>query len=322
MENMMHLSSQIEGPVAAIGDVHGQVASVDSILQQLQRVPNYEDRWIVFIGDLVDRGPDPKAAIDQVLELKRVHPKTTCVMGNHELAMGFAIGLFETPEYSDWDSRWCEFYGAEETFRSYGAEFPFCADLREKLPDEHAEFLTSLPWAVDHPDFFFVHAGLDPNQSFEIQRRILEYRDFSLSRPPWLCSKDFANEAVPVDCDKVVVSGHVPVPEVQAWKQRILIDTTGGLGGELSCVLLPEFSVVGSVAPATRATPAASPPAASHQGGPVGHSRPSPRSRQAVQTPAVREASAPRKTQPSRRPRPEPEEFDEDYRPKWYEFWK
>jgi serine/threonine protein phosphatase 1 len=34
------------------------------------------------------------------------------------------------------------------------------------------------------------------------------------------------------------------VPEVQFGHKRILADTTGGTGGELSCLLLPEKKVL------------------------------------------------------------------------------
>lgn len=242
----MQFERLIDGPVAVIGDVHGQLDLLDSILDKLKTLDDYQDRWIVFIGDLVDRGIDSRGVIDRILELDAEHGKVTSVMGNHELAMGFALGIFEAPEYSDWDERWCEFYGADATFDSYCAEFPYCPSLREALPDSHVRFLEEMPWSVEHPEFFFVHAGLDPNQSFDMQRRVLADRDFSLSRPPWLCSKEFANELIPYDCEKAVVSGHVPFPEVRAWPQRILVDTTGGVEGELSCVLLPERILVTS----------------------------------------------------------------------------
>ena len=43
-----------------------------------------------------------------------------------------------------------------------------------------------------------------------------------------------------------VVSGHVPVSAVHFGDRRMLIDTTGGVQGELSCVLLPENIVITS----------------------------------------------------------------------------
>jgi serine/threonine protein phosphatase 1 len=244
---MPSFATRIQGPVAVIGDVHGQIEKLDAILEQLRRLPDFERRWIVFIGDLVDRGTDPKGVIDRMLSLQREHPSTTAVIGNHELAMAGALGLIPAPEYSDWANQWVQQYGVESTFTSYGAELGDLATLKENLPAEHADFIAQGPWVVEHPQAIFVHAGLDPNQPLELQLRILRQRDFSLNRPPWLCSKTFAENGVPPDCLALVVSGHVPVPEViYRPHRRLLIDTTGGRGGDLSCVLLPELLVLTS----------------------------------------------------------------------------
>jgi serine/threonine protein phosphatase 1 len=245
-DHMMTLPTEIDGTVAVIGDVHGQVEEVADILDQLRDSPDFEERWVVFIGDLVDRGPDPKRAIEQFLAFQEQHPRTTAISGNHEFAMAAALELIPTPEYSDWAQRWCDHYGAEETFASYGADFGDLDALYEALPQAHRDWLVGLPWIVEHPEYLFVHAGLDPNQPLAMQRAVLQERDFSLTRPPWLCSKSFVDAGVPDDCLQTVVSGHVPVPAVHFGDRRILIDTTGGVEGELSCVLLPEQIVITS----------------------------------------------------------------------------
>ncbi len=242
----MQFQQNISGPVAVIGDVHGQVDDVGRILDQLRNLPDYERRWIVFIGDLVDRGPDPKGALDLVTELMIHHPRTTAIAGNHELAMSAALNLVPTPDYSDWSERWIDHYGSEATFQSYGVEFGDLPALLEALPQRHRDYLAQLPWSVEHPEYFFVHAGLDPNAPFAMQREILRARDFTLNRPQWLCSKSLPFEDPPQDCPHVVVSGHVRVPDVQVTRKRILTDTTGGQGGVMSCVLLPEMKVLRS----------------------------------------------------------------------------
>jgi serine/threonine protein phosphatase 1 len=243
---MTPLDREIDGPVAVIGDVHGQVSELADILDQLRGSPDFERRWVVFIGDLVDRGPDPKGAIDLFLELRQEHPLTTAIAGNHEYAMAATLECIPTPEYCDWEQRWCDHYGAETTFDSYGADFDDVESLKSAVPQAHREFLADLPWAVEHPDFLFVHAGLDANQPFALQRAVLAERDFSLIRPPWLCSKSFVESGVPDDCPLTVVSGHVPMPAVRFGDRRILVDTTGGEHGDLSCVLLPEEIVITS----------------------------------------------------------------------------
>jgi len=89
-----------------------------------------------------------------------------------------------------------------------------------------------------------------------MQLRILQQRDFSLNRPQWLCEKTFVDVDPPRDCPLTVVSGHVKMEEVVIRPKRILVDTTGGDSGDLSCVLMPERKVITS-----GRTPAATKPA-------------------------------------------------------------
>jgi serine/threonine protein phosphatase 1 len=244
--SVINLETQIQGPIAVIGDVHGQVDKLSLVLNRLRLLPNFERRWIVFIGDLVDRGPAPRKAVEIVLDLWREHPRTTAIMGNHEFAMCSALGWLPAADVSLWSHRWVDYYDSERTFESYGADRGDLADLAAKVPDEHREFLSRLPWCVEHPHLLFVHAGLDPHLPFPLQLNILRQRDFSLTRPPWLCEKSFVADDPPIDCPVTLVSGHVKVDKVVMRERRLLVDTTGGEEGHLSCVLMPERLVVSS----------------------------------------------------------------------------
>ncbi len=244
---MQALPTRIRGPVAAIGDVHGQAEKLAVILERLQSLPDFDDRWIVFLGDLVDRGPDPRTVLEMVIALRRQHPRTTVVCGNHELAMGIALGWIPAPEGSDQGERWLEVYDSETTFESYGASFGDLDDLRARTPRNHRNLIAGLPWCVEHPDYLFVHAGVDANSPIESQIRLLRQRDYSMDRPMWLCSHRLAMSLlVPVDTRTTIVTGHVRVPQVVCTNRRIQLDTTGGLEGNLSCVLLPEKRVLTS----------------------------------------------------------------------------
>lgn len=242
----MNLATEIEGPVAVIGDVHGQVDKLGVLLDRIQDAPDFDRRWVVFVGDYVDRGPDTRAALEMVLEFMEYHPRTTGIAGNHDFAMCASLGLIEAPEYSNWADRWLDHYDAQSTFSSYGVEYGDLDALYQAVPAQQREFLASLPWVVEHPEYLFVHAGLDPYSATEMQLRILRQRDFSLNRPQWLCEKKYAEDPVPADCTKTVVSGHVWFNDVIIRPQRILCDTTGGREGNLSAVLLPEMQVLTS----------------------------------------------------------------------------
>ena len=253
---MLNLKSKIQGPIAVIGDLHGQLDKLQVVMERLRKLPDYQQRWIVFIGDFVDRGPDPKGVIDLILQVAKEHPSTTAIMGNHEFAMCSALNWFGTGgEGSMWGSRWVEHYDSETTFESYGAKAGDLADLGAKVPAAHREFLTKLPWCIEHPQLLFVHAGLDPNLPFNVQLRILHQTDYSLNRPQWLCEKSFVPIDPPNDCPFTVVSGHVRVDEVVIRPKRILVDTTGGVEGELSCVLMPERMIISSDAALPKPVP-------------------------------------------------------------------
>jgi serine/threonine protein phosphatase 1 len=245
----MQLETKINGPVAVIGDIHGQTDKLQSILDQLRERPDFQERWIVFIGDFVDRGDDTRGSISTFLELCEEHPKTTAIAGNHEFAMGAALGWFPVQPDAHWAMRWIQHYDSDKTFHSYGVEHGDIETLQRTIPASHRDLIKNLPWVVEHPRFLFVHAGLDRNTPFPVQLRILQQRDFTLNRPQWLCSKTFVDTDPPDDCPVPVVSGHVRVAGVQMRPKRILIDTTGGIGGELSCVLLPERKVLSSGGP-------------------------------------------------------------------------
>lgn len=244
--SQIQMPTRIDGPVAVIGDVHGQTTKLRQIIRQLEHVPGIQDRWIVFIGDLVDRGPDTKGTLDMYCDLESQHDKVAWVCGNHELAMAASLDLIDVPDYLDWKRTWLNAYSVETTFESYGVPTGDFDALKEALPVAHAARLGSLPWRVEHPQYLFVHAGLDPVLPFDMQVQILRHPDYTLAQPPWLFSKAFIRGPVPRGCPVTIVLGHVPIPEVHFGDQIIATDTTGGLTGELSCVLLPENVVLKS----------------------------------------------------------------------------
>ena len=226
---MSSVPTRIDGPVAVIGDVHGQVDKLRKIIEKLATVPGIASRWIVFIGDLVDRGPDPKGAVDIYCDLSAQHERVTWVCGNHELAMAGSIGLIQTPDYVNWPERWLPHYDSDRTFDSYGVPFGELEALRQALPPKHAELMADLPWSVEHAKYLFVHAGLDMNLPFDMQVNILRKRDYSLAHPPWLYDKNFVRGSAPSDCPVTVVVGHVPMREVRVGPGIIGTAPRGGI---------------------------------------------------------------------------------------------
>lgn len=75
------------GPIDIVGDVHGEIAALDALLRHLGYSADgchAENRRLVFVGDLVDRGPDSPGVVEWVRRLIEAE-RAQCVMGNHEL---------------------------------------------------------------------------------------------------------------------------------------------------------------------------------------------------------------------------------------------
>lgn len=76
-----------DGPLDLIGDVHGELAALDTLLGRLgydARGDHPQKRRLVFLGDLVDRGPDSPAVLDRVQTLI-ARGRAQSILGNHEL---------------------------------------------------------------------------------------------------------------------------------------------------------------------------------------------------------------------------------------------
>ena len=72
------------GPLALIGDVHGEIDALEALLSRLGVRGTRSDRVLVFVGDLIDRGPDSPAVVRRVRELVGAGA-ARCIAGNHEL---------------------------------------------------------------------------------------------------------------------------------------------------------------------------------------------------------------------------------------------
>ncbi len=166
-----------ETEVFAVGDIHGRSDLLAALLDEAAREPKLRDkRAIVFLGDLVDRGPDSLGAIDLALGAKtRVGAdEAVGLMGNHEAMMRLALDS-ETP--------WDDAIDALDTWIANGgdrtlAEFvemdgapddldAFLKTARAALPPRIRAWLESLRSSWRSGDVLFVHAGVNPRVELE-----------------------------------------------------------------------------------------------------------------------------------------------------------
>lgn len=203
----------------AIGDIHGCVKSLDALLEQLSP---YYDRHFVFVGDYIDRGPDSQGSVQRVIDFSKDH-KCTILRGNHEQML---LKAYETKSMAHWMSN-----GGTETLRSYDK-----TGNKMELPYQHHHFYRNTKMYLNSRDYFFVHAGLDPNSTVA-EAIYYNYTEQFLWEREHL-------EAKRNRFEKKLVFGHTPMHEPYNEGKLMGIDTGcvyNKLGyGKLTAVLLPE----------------------------------------------------------------------------------
>ncbi len=271
----MILPNQLDYPIIAIGDLHGQHSWLNQLIAKCERFPEWPTARLVFVGDLVDRNNHVCETVARVRELIAQKPGSTCVMGNHDLALVKAAGL-DGPPVPAWVRRYADHYDHIATFRSYLGRAPQWSSsddwrtelqlLRDAMPGEHREFLANLPWVAEAEGHVFLHNGLSPEldcpasvQLECLRRKVWDRgivspkfgtetaRLFNPDYPVWLgADKRLAANPLPIP-GKVQVTGHQVVYEPEANAVRIRIDTSGGVREPLTACLLrgpvepPEF---------------------------------------------------------------------------------
>ena len=206
------------GRLLAIGDIHGCTDELRVLLDAI--APAAGDK-LVFLGDYVDRGPSPRAVIEQLMALRDLGTcRTVFLRGNHEDM--FLSFLGESGRHGDAFL----FNGGRITLASYGlAPLMRGEDAREQLPSAHLDFVRRLELSHADGDLLFVHAGISPLHSLQEQREedLLWIREEFIRNPHGL--------------GRTVVFGHTPQREV-LWHLpfKIGLDTGCVYGNKLSCL--------------------------------------------------------------------------------------
>ncbi len=206
-----------------IGDIHGCHRELCLLLDRL--APSQGDR-LVFLGDFVDRGPQSRQVVEEVLGLQRRGVEIVPLMGNHEeVLLAFLAG------------REREFYlaiGGHRTLASYGCSDPLdCGECARRFPKEHLAFFHGLLPYWEDEEFIYVHAGLQPGVHLSQQS------------PDWLywgAGSRFLDR--PFDFGKRVIFGHSVHSAPLVEPNRIGLDTGAVYGGRLTALVLPAFEFV------------------------------------------------------------------------------
>ncbi|RFS81736.1 polynucleotide kinase-phosphatase [Actinomadura spongiicola] len=228
----------LTGPFDIVGDVHGCRAELEDLLTDL----GYEidrdargraigashpgGRTAVFVGDLVDRGPDTPGVLRLVMGMVAAGD-ALCVSGNHEAKLVRALRGRKVRVA----------HGLAESLEQLHAE-------TDEFRDDVLRYMDGLisHYVLDEGRLVVAHAGLKEEYHGRASGRVRSFAlygdttgetdEYGLPvRYPW--ARDYRGKAM-------VVYGHTPVPEAEWVNNTICLDTGVVFGGKLTALRYPE----------------------------------------------------------------------------------
>lgn len=207
-------------PLAAIGDVHGDAERLRALLARTELA----GRALVFLGDLVNRGPNARQVVELVVELQG---RATLLQSNHDRAFLQYVYHGDFLAFAS--------IGGLHTIKSYvlHARGDVHAQLRQAVPSSHRRLLEDAVPFIESDQWLLSHAGINPSRPQSRRPEDLWYGDQKgLFSAAWSIGKR-------------VVCGHYAQPSLRPFcsSNLICIDTGCGTlpGGPLTALLLPEF---------------------------------------------------------------------------------
>ncbi|WP_406631113.1 polynucleotide kinase-phosphatase [Amycolatopsis sp. WGS_07] len=229
------------GPFDIVGDIHGCRAELEALLTQLGYVLERDDqgraigaqhpeRRAVFVGDLVDRGPDTPGVLRLVMGMVRTG-NAFCVTGNHEHKLLRALRGRNVQVT----------HGLAESLEQLAAE---PAEFRAAAQ----EFMDGLisHYVLDGGRLVVAHAGITERFQGRASGRVRSFCMYGQStgetdefglpvRYPW--ANEYRGRAM-------VVYGHTPVPSPEWVNNTLCLDTGCVFGGTLTALRYPEKEIV------------------------------------------------------------------------------
>lgn len=239
------------GPFDIIGDIHGCYDELKLLLKKLgytnvdeyntescidgletncMEIGHPNNRKIVFLGDLVDRGPGAAEVLKMVMGLVR-SGRALCVPGNHDIKLMKKLkgGNVKVA------------HGLDRTLESLQKEPP-------EFIEEVKSFIDGLVshYVLDEVKLVVAHAGMKEELQGRGSGRVREFAlygettgetdDYGLPvRYDW--ASDYRGKAL-------VVYGHTPQIEAQVINNTVNIDTGCVFGGKLTAFQYPEREFV------------------------------------------------------------------------------
>jgi serine/threonine protein phosphatase 1 len=241
--------------IIAVGDVHGCYREMMALYKQLldNGIDPEKDKF-VWLGDFIDRGPDSRKVVEQLIKWHKKYPHWVFLYGNHEDI--FRDWINGAPRYGPYN--W--FYnGGKTTYANYNGHFgkfhkdnlgrttEWIPPRNGSFPKAHLDFLfKETVYLHEEEDYVFVHAGLVPGT-----KTIVENLNF-LDTIIW-AREGFIDSTY--DWGKFVVFGHSAAyqPRWGTFGMPIMMKNKCGIDGavcppaskNLLAIELPEKKIHG-----------------------------------------------------------------------------
>lgn len=189
----------------AIPDIHGRADLLAVLLEKLTAEESFDPREdkLIFLGDMIDRGPDSKTVVENIRRLCQAFPNVIALRGNHET---LCIDAHTSPTSNEKIELWM-WNGGGPTVKSWGGE----------IPHDVLEWIESLPLYHEEPGFFFSHA---PAPRERLRKDHLRGKPFDLNELTWTYSPDEFGVARVHDNGVIGVCGHIHALQRGSAKPR------------------------------------------------------------------------------------------------------
>ncbi|NUR92049.1 MAG: polynucleotide kinase-phosphatase, partial [Nonomuraea sp.] len=223
---------ELTGPFDIIGDVHGCRSELETLLAELgwEGLSHPQGRTAVFVGDLVDRGPDTPGVLKLVMSMVAAGT-AICVAGNHEQKLVKALAGRKVRVA----------HGLQESLDQLAASDPeFVARARTFMDGLISHY------QLDGGRLVVAHAGLKEAYHGRASGRVRSFAlygdttgetdEYGLPvRYPW--ATEYRGRAM-------VVYGHTPTTTPEWINNTICLDTGCVFGGRLTALRYPERELV------------------------------------------------------------------------------
>ncbi|NUP00132.1 MAG: polynucleotide kinase-phosphatase [Nonomuraea sp.] len=224
--------TELTGPFDIVGDVHGCRSELETLLAKLgwRGLSHPEGRTAVFVGDLVDRGPDTPGVLRLVMDMVEAGT-AICVAGNHEQKLVRALNGRKVTVA----------HGLRESLDQLAAQPP-------EFTERARTFMDGLlsHYRLDGGRLVVAHAGLKESYHGRASKRVRAFAlygdttgetdEYGLPvRYPW--ADEYRGRAM-------VVYGHTPTLTPEWVNNTICLDTGCVFGGHLTALRYPEREIV------------------------------------------------------------------------------